>query len=250
MWDDDDPMRVLWYGLWVALFAVACSFSGGPGSDDNAGPTIYADAAVADAMEAPPGFSLVTYSFRDSDTYTGTRDNWLAEEDDNSRGDRDLVNWDLSHTEGLLGLVDRGETVALVGFEIFGDGADRVPFDSTIARALLVLVITDGSGEPTEMYQAGVDWDESTTWATLGDSPGPQPGEDYDEATAIPFETGGIDGAVALDVTGSVQRWSDGAANDGWLFRAGSDNGTDVRSREFDDESQRPLLRVDVLVPE
>jgi hypothetical protein len=245
-------MRLLSHSgsLALLLSGSACSFSGGSGADP--GPDLFADASIADAMEPPPGFSLVSLSFRDGVDYGGTLDNWLFEADDNGRGDRDTINWDLEHSEGgFLGIgVARGESVSLVSFEIFGAAPERVPPGSQIARALLVLVITDGGDQPTEMFEALAAWDESTSWDTLGPTPGPQAGEDYDELSSIPFETGGVDGAVALDVTNSVQRWSDGAANNGWLFNAGSDNGTDVRSREFDNESQRPALLVDYLIPD
>lgn len=239
-------------GLIAALCGAlgACSFSGG--SNTGPGDESFADASIPDAMEPPPGFTVVSLSFRDGDTYDGTRDNWLFEKDDNGRGDRDSINWDQEHSEGgFLGIgVSRGESVSLVSFEIFGSEADRVPSGARIARALLILVITDGSDAPSDMFEAIVPWDESTSWDSLGPTSGPQEGEDYDAASEIPFETGGVDGAVALDVTGSVQRWSDGEPNFGWLFRASSDNGTDVRSSEHDDETQRPMLRVDYLVPE
>ena len=242
-------MRLLSCGGLFALVS-ACTFSGGVGETE---PESFPDASIPDAADPPPGFSLVSLSFRDGPTYAGTRDNWLFEEDSGSRGNRDVLNWDREHSEGgFIGIgVDRGESVTLVGFEIFGDAADRVPPGARIARALLVLVITDGSGRAHRDVRGRHRLGRVDLLGQLGSELRPQAGEDYIEASRVPFETGGVDGPITLDVTVTVQRWSDGAlANNGWLFRALSDNGTDVRSSEFDDENQRPLLRVDYLAPE
>lgn len=231
----------------TAGLLAACSFSASSAPAPDADTRSFADAAIPDAPDPPDGFEVVSLSFRDGAAYQGTRDNWLIEEITDSRGTEDAFNWDLEHTEGLFS-DNKGESVALLKFEVFGAGPDQVPPGSMISRALLIVVVFDGAGAPTQMYDVSVPWDESTTWETFGAVPGPQPGDDYDETSAIPFETMN-DGAVAIDVSGSLQRWSDGAINNGWLFRAGSDNGTDVRSREHDDEGQRPALLVDYLVP-
>ena len=230
-----------------ALVLAACSFSapGEPVSD--AGPKSFADAAIPDGAQPPDGFDVASLTFRDGAGYQGTRDSWLIEQVSDSRGDRDQINWDLEHTEGLFG-DNLGESISLLSFEIFGEGPGQVPPGATIARALLILVIFDGAGEPTEMVEVLVPWDESTTWATFGAAAGPQSGDDYDPSSAIPFETTS-NGAVAIDVSRSVTRWSSGQPNYGWLFRAGGTNGTDVRSREFSEENQRPALVVDYLVP-
>lgn len=231
----------------AACLSAACSFSA-PGAPANDADAPFADAAIPDAGMPLDGFEVVSLSFRDGAGYQGTRDNWLIEEIDTSRGSDAVFNWDLEHTEGSIFTTSYGESIGLLKFEIFGEGAERVPAGSRISRALLVLVVRDTGDAPTQMFEVSVPWDESTTWATFGAAAGPQAGDDYDPKTALPFETGS-GGAVAIDVSASVQRWSDGSINNGWVFRAGSDQGTDVPSRESADEGQRPKLVVEYLIP-
>jgi hypothetical protein len=225
--------------LAIALLVSACQFGGSQAG----GVPLPVDAALPDTAP-PPGYEVVSLSFRDGDGYDGTRDTWLIEQAAEPRGDGVLINCDLEHTEGcnIFGCDNLGESVALIRFDVFGDGAARIPPGAEIARALLTVSILDGSPDGADLFDVAVDWDEATTWTTFGAEPGVQPDDLVpDTAVALPTD---VPGAEVLDVTGTLVRWSAGAAPRGWLIRARGANGIDIASRESPEEAERPSLSV------
>ncbi len=50
---------------------------------------------------------------------------------------------------------------------------------------------------------------------------------------------------VVFDVTDTVQAWSSGLANHGWVFINTGGNGWDFYASEFDDVKQRPQLVIE-----
>jgi hypothetical protein len=225
--------------LAIALLVSACQFGGSQAG----GVPLPVDAALPDTAP-PPGYEVVSLSFRDGDGYDGTRDTWLIEQVAEPLGANAVINCDLEHTEdcGFLCTDNLGESVALIQFDVFGDGDGQVPPGAEIARALLTVSILDGSPDGADLFDVAVDWDETTTWATLGAEPGVQPDDlAPDTAVALPTDAAG---AEVLDVTGTARRWSAGAAPRGWLIRARGADGIDIASRESPEEAARPSLSV------
>jgi hypothetical protein len=97
---------------------------------------------------------------------------------------------------------------ALLKFNIVGNGANQVPMGSTVTSATLRLrSVTTGDGN---MYRAGVPWNSSSTWNSLGGDVPPA------DSTTI-----GI-GNTTLEftVTSHVALWVAGThANEGWVLK-------------------------------
>jgi hypothetical protein len=142
---------------------------------------------------------------------------------------------------------------------IFGTGPNQIPPGSAILSATLIMYMTDpgngGTDCPT-VYQVAESWVESEgTW--------------NDRQTGVSWTDAGADGPTSrstsegiitcdtgmgvyesIDVTTSVQNWSNGEPNEGWVFVNGPNgDGIDYRSSDYGTVAQRPELQVDY-VPE
>jgi len=56
-------------------------------------------------------------------------------------------------------------------------------------------------------------------------------------------------GFQSLDVTDSLQLWSNGQLNEGWVFIENSTNGADFHSSETRKKGERPKLTVNYTPP-
>ena len=54
---------------------------------------------------------------------------------------------------------------------------------------------------------------------------------------------------IVFDVTDTVQTWVSGEANHGWVFINTGGNGWDFYTSEFENQSQRPKLVVELTEP-
>ncbi len=146
---------------------------------------------------------------------------------------------------------------------LFGNGTGQVPFNSEIALATLNIEVTNaGSGlVALRMLQ---DWQESSTWNSLVDGVSAN-GIEAALATNFDVTVGTPDaneaastnvglGTFSLDVTKTVQAWSNGSTNNGWLlnYLDGGTNGIGFRSSDDSTASLRPRLNIDFVssVPE
>jgi hypothetical protein len=121
----------------------------------------------------------------------------------------------------------------------------RVPPGATIHGALLTVQIVD-DGDPGGVYEATVDWDESTTWSTFGPMAGVQPADVGVLVAGAPTAAGAHD----IDVTSSLARRSAGVTNQGWVIvPEGGDNGVDCASSEHGETNFRPRLVVEWSMP-
>ena len=130
---------------------------------------------------------------------------------------------------------------------IFGGGANQIPLGSTIASATLTMEV-NGSGDDMLVYQliegwveSQVTWNQGSTgvnWTNAGAD-----GTGSHKATADGTMLGST-GSRSVDVTTSVQNWSFGELNEGWLLKDTGSNGTDMRSSEYGTASVRPMLTV------
>ncbi|MDJ0851268.1 MAG: DUF2341 domain-containing protein, partial [Myxococcota bacterium] len=149
--------------------------------------------------------------------------------------------------------VDSGPTKqGLVQFEnIFGSGPDQIPFGSTINSATVTFDVTDGT-VPTAtvaMHRLLVDWDESATWNSMGGGIQLDDSEataTADSVLADPVSTG-AQTFTGLEAT--LQAWSDGAANHGWVLVSDDSDFWKFSSSDNGTVANNPLLTVDFTPP-
>lgn len=203
---------------------------------------------VAILLAAPPAAGAdATVSFQQGvASYLGTEDLHIAiPADFNGNGhlaaqystdpDYSLWAWDFADVTGTEVLrrasqVTRfgwGDEMGLLRFRaIFGDLSTQVPPGSEIVSASLEIhpfiddflaEIEFAPGDRANLHEILEDWNETVRWESFGPSPGPQMGVDY--GNSIVANTGSPSTALVLDVTSSVQRWSDDPSrNKGWIF--------------------------------
>ncbi len=138
----------------------------------------------------------------------------------------------------------------------------KIPVGSTINSATLTLSAFNDSNSAAQisLYRMLADWSESTsTWnvPTIGNSNtvgGIQASEG--EAADLPPDAILLDASTPtlpvqrdFDVTLSLQHWSSGEDNFGWLIESASTNGWDFNTSEAGD-ADRPYLVVDFTAPD
>ena len=207
----------------------------GPAIDMAAGPP---DATPIDA--APPADArIATLTFQNGlGGYAGTLDTHLDElEPDTPHGDLTLVDYNI-HAGG-------GDEPGLLQFSgIFGTDLGQIPPGATILQATVELRLQKTTNDGGTIYEVAVPWAESVTWDTFGAVPGVQPTDLGPAVGPAP-----LDGAVNLDMTESLARWSlDPAQNHGWIFVAATEDGGSWRSAEGA-QGDRPRLAVTFSVP-
>jgi hypothetical protein len=138
---------------------------------------------------------------------------------------------------------------------IFGAGPNQIPPGSLIRKATLALYSTAGnaqSGATISLHRLLQDWVETCNWATCFGTDGVQ--RDDIEAVStndvqfIPnFQDPATFGrqGVTNDVTVSLQAWSDGAPNYGWVLDNAGTDGYRVNTSENATVANRPLLFVE-----
>ena len=114
--------------------------------------------------------------------------------------------------------------------DIFGYALGQIPEGAIITSATLTLNVTDGTSEPFSLYRMLTGWTEGSTWNSLGNG----------------IQTNGTEAASAADVTlaklsagtqdinvtQSLQAWSNGGPNFGWAFLMNGGNGWEFTSSE------------------
>jgi len=211
---------------------------------------LVAMASVTICATGPIASAAITATFQEGlDGYAGTADTYLQNNDLSSHGSIDTVY--------VLDQVNPTRTIqqGLLRFDnILGPGT--IPLGSTIISAALTVYVADGTdhtGTDPDVYVHRMlqPWTEDDTWSDWGDGIDP----DGTEAAASPDLT--IPGPIpsfallTIDVTTSVQAWSDGASNWGWVFYIEplTNEQWGPRSSEYASGSLRPLLEV-TFVPE
>jgi hypothetical protein len=129
--------------------------------------------------------------------------------------------------------------------DLFGTGG--IPAGATIRTATLEVEVLEAGSPSGRLYEAAVDWNETTTYNTMGTIVGVT-GED--RGVQLPGTLdGSVIGKASLNVTISLQRWAmNPALNKGWIFVPAMD-GLLVRiaSSEDADEARRPTLTVEIV---
>jgi outer membrane protein assembly factor BamB len=158
---------------------------------------------------------------------------------------------------GLIFEIDQApHRHALLKFpNIFGNGVNQIPPGSVVLSATLTVQVVDtGSTCPT-LYQLTEGWTElEATWIS--------------RRTAVSWTDAGADGPTShqpvaggtlpctligtanVSVTASVQNWSNGEANEGWvLINAADNDGIQLTSSEEPAVANRPQLTVSFVPP-
>jgi hypothetical protein len=156
--------------------------------------------------------------------YTGVEDTELEAGDSNG-GPRAV------HASTPFILVDKdnsgGESQGLLRFNnVFGFGANQIPLGSGIRSATLRIQSTqlNANGNPVNLHRMLLPWSQNAaTWENMNGNglPGIQPdGVEAVAASDLLFDSFGqtVPFTLDLDVTSSLQAWSDGQANYGWVF--------------------------------
>lgn len=145
---------------------------------------------------------------------------------------------------------DGGESQVLMRFEsIFGTGERQIPHGSTILSAKLIVAAFD-QGSTVNLHRMLVPFGKHATWDSLIS------GVSADGFEASRHKDGFTFGKIAastsgaiFDVTDTLQIWSNGKPNHGWVFLNTGGNGWDFYTAEFDKVEQRPKLIVKFQAP-
>jgi hypothetical protein len=145
---------------------------------------------------------------------------------------------------------DGGESQVVMRFDnIFGENERQIPLGSTIVSAKLVVAAFD-QGSTVNLHRMLVPFGKHSTWDSLIS------GVSADGFEASRHKDGFTFGKIAastsgaiFDVTDTVQIWSLGKPNHGWVFLNTGGNGWDFYTAEFDKIEQRPKLVVKYIPP-
>lgn len=203
--------------------------------------TLYLDLNENGQLDST-GYATLTFQ-QGVDGYAATRDTFFQEFSNIPNGAEPSVQINgFTRTEGRNGLLQFGE--------LFGTGPNKIPFGSTITSANLTIVADDSASTgPTTVHRMYLPWDEDDTameWAN-GTSPNGKTAASTADATiSAPISIG----SVTIDVTQSLQVWSNGVENQGWLFHAPSSDGWSFHSSDESQIALRPQLSVTFLYDE
>ena len=159
-----------------------------------------------------------TVSFQEGvDGYTSTQDTHIEEDvPTTSFGSNTDVEVDLQNS-GL------GEEQALIRFDnLFGSGAGQIPLGATIISATLTLdgADTSSSSATISLHRMLTTWSESSTWNSLTSGISTDDVEASSTADATIPNPDIIETKVLTGLESTLQAWSDGATNHGWILKA------------------------------
>lgn len=176
--------------------------------------------------------------------YSGASDRFI----DNPLGtngagtDRNWVDFDNTNSG------QDSQAQAMIKFgDLFGSGIGQIPVDAEVLEAKLVFTVlgSSGSGDGGTLHRMNVSWDGTSTYAGFGGDGITKGDEAQLAASATLGDATSLAniayGSHSLDVTGDVQSWIAGGANNGWAVLAhagGADGWSFMGSR-----SSNPLLR-------
>ena len=181
---------------------------------------------------------MPTLSFSQGVDYSGTIDTTIRQATPRSAPGGALSLF----ADGDVG----AQVQALLAFTgLFGNGPGQIPVGATITSATLTLRVSDASTSSVSMSRMLVDWNELSSWNSLGS--GVQIGVEATDTVAISSSATGL---RTYNVTDSVQAWLSGAAtadqanaaNDGWVFTM---SGTDQWAFRSSESAVVPVLTVE-----
>jgi hypothetical protein len=201
--------------------------------------------------------AAVTVTFQEGvNGYMGTLDTLFAAGDPFfPMGEDESFNID---EDGIAGLPTQG---ALRFDNIRGSGAGQIPTTPvTIGYAELQIFDHDSSNGPIRFHRVlnapGSDWNEDSTWDSLGGDAFGSPGDEFkpikpDGVEALATEDfvvpnpAQVNAFKTMDATAALKAWVEtGAVNRGWAIMQTTTGGYDFYTSERSDETQRPKLTV------
>ena len=172
--------------------------------------------------------------------YDGTTDTYVhAGQPDDNFGDSDTLIVD--------GEIPPEETrqILLRFDDLIGWEPGQVPPNARILSATLTLFITNPSDDGASLHRLLIPWNGDETWNSLVD------GVQLDDVEAVDTpetteSSNGTDVPLELDVTASVNDWSAGADNTGWVLvtTGGGNDDWQFGASENGVEVRRPALTV------
>jgi hypothetical protein len=140
---------------------------------------------------------------------------------------------------------DGGESQVLIRFDdLFGNSANQIPKEAAILSAQLAVSAFD-QGSTVHLHRMLVPFSRSATWNSLVDGVSADGREAARHKSSLTFgKIAANSSTVLFDVTDSVQDWSSGKPNHGWVFINTGGNGWDFYASEFEDIKQRPVLTI------
>ncbi len=137
---------------------------------------------------------------------------------------------------------------------IFGAGTNQIPLGSTITSATLTLNLFDSTDVDPSVFQltegwteSEVNWNHRTTEAGWTNAGADGTGSHKTTADGDFPMTGLL--LQSMSVATSLQNWSNGDANEGWVFIENSNDGADFDASETGTLSERPKLTVNYTPP-
>jgi len=145
---------------------------------------------------------------------------------------------------------DGGESQVVMRFDgIFGSSEKQVPKGARIVKANLYVSAFD-QGSTVHLHRMNVPFSKTATWNSLVDGVSADGLEASRTKDSLTFGKIAANSSTAIfDVTDTLQYWSAGHPNHGWVFINTGGNGWDFYSSEFEDLTQRPRLEIIYTVP-
>ncbi len=145
---------------------------------------------------------------------------------------------------------DGGESQVVIRFDgIFGASEKQIPKGARIVKANLYVSAFD-QGSTVHLHRMNVPFSKTATWNSLVDGVSADGLEASRTKDSLTFGKIAANTSTAIfDVTDTVQYWSAGHPNHGWVFINTGGNGWDFYSSEFEDLNQRPRLEIIYTVP-
>lgn len=170
-------------------------------------------------------------------TFTEGIDLWLSSAD---RADSGNINLGWGRGAGM-------NYDSLIRFaDMFGPDAGQIPTGSTIDSAKLYMWVAFDTGRTSYIYQMTSDWDEDSTWSSIGG--GVIPGVNAEPLPELQWTgTTGAWRQRVFDLTASVQAWSDGAGPYGWAFTRARNGTVSALSLDYPLDSYRPYVEVEFI---
>jgi hypothetical protein len=186
-----------------------------------------------------PAFAATVTFQQGAGGYSSARDTFIQQDPANAGTNNAAaaaLNWD-GDDPGSTGY----DVYTLLRFEgLIGSGAGQIPAGSVITSATLEYTVSD-TGDAGDVREALADWLDTSSWSSFC---GASCDQGIEFGATVASATAASAARLSVDVTASVQRWSDGTTNRGWIVVPTGTGGVDIRSAEYGTVSDRPLLRV------
>jgi hypothetical protein len=145
---------------------------------------------------------------------------------------------------------DGGESQILLKFEsVIGEKPGQIPPKSAIHSAKMIVSAFD-PGDTVHLHRMLVPWKRTATWNSLVAGVTANGLEASKQKDSFTFgKISASSSEIQFEVTDTVQAWTNGSANHGWVFINTGGNGWDFYTSEFEDVKQRPKLVVEFSPP-